>query len=136
MLFLSLFIGILFATHCYQRAKERGRNPIAWSIAGMFFPIFALLFLYLLPPRSSTMPQRTRPPEPTIYPKEDAQVHKFWYYLNEENAQFGPMSFDAIKRAWKAGKVTSCTLVWNEDFSEWKRLEAVVEQTNALTNSP
>lgn len=47
---LYICLGMLTA----YLATKKNRNPIGWFLAGMFFGIFAVIFLLILPPLSFT----------------------------------------------------------------------------------
>ncbi|HSW86597.1 MAG TPA: DUF4339 domain-containing protein [Rhabdochlamydiaceae bacterium] len=51
--------------------------------------------------------------------------NKFWYYLDQANQEFGPMSYDALQEAWIAGKISLNSYVWNEDLENWIRFEEI-----------
>ncbi len=128
MLILSLLISALIASSCYTQAQKRGRNPLYWFIGGLFFGIFALIVLLLLPVQQKRMNRVEIPsPMPMLQPKEAAHSQLFWYYLGGDKTQHGPMSFDALRRAWREGNVHDHTLVWNESMNEWKSLQEVAQ---------
>lgn len=102
-------------------AKKRGRNPFRWFMIGLFFGLFGLIVLFYMPNKNKELQAAeaevlpSAPPEPLGPPKSN----KFWYYLDPNNQQFGPMSYDALQSAWKDGRVTAQTYVWNEDLTNW-----------------
>ena len=134
---------------CAYQAKQRGRNPLAWFAIGLLFGILGLILLFLLKPLNAAYLKRPMiiisktgspfsfkkaaepanqsvtgeiPFLPVIAPELQhlTKEHKMWYYLDEENKRFGPMSFHALHGAWQEGAVTRTTYVWNEDFDGWK----------------
>lgn len=124
MLISSTLMGILFGGISAYVAKMRGKDPVVWFFVGMIFGIFGLLFL-LVSSRSKTgvKPKAKRKREPTtidITPKiHPSYNEKFWYYLDPQNQQYGPMSFNGLLNAWKEGKVSQKTYVWNETLETW-----------------
>lgn len=59
LLIMSLFLlgfWALLIWGCASIAKGKGRSPIAWGFLGLFFGLFALLLIAILPPLS---PQNT-----------------------------------------------------------------------------
>jgi len=42
-----------------------------------------------------------------------------WHFLDTNNEQKGPVSFDYLKTAWAQKLLVESTLVWNEDLPEW-----------------
>lgn len=107
-------------------AKRQGKNPILWFFLGMFFGIFGLLFLFFS--NSSSIQQSKRetkkqkdPNTIDITPKVEPEAKaKFWYYLDSENAQKGPISYNGLVQAYKEGEISSLSFVWNETLDDWK----------------
>lgn len=134
---LVIFFWFAIGGVCAYYARERGRNPFAWFAIGLIFGIIGLVSLFLLPNRkkelllNNTAQNSYTPPEPaieTIEPEEappPPKSNKFWYYLDQVNQQFGPMSYDALQEAWKEGKISLNTYVWNEDLENWTRFEEI-----------
>jgi hypothetical protein len=127
---LTLVMCTLIGMLCFRCAKKRGRNPHAWFAIGLFFGIFGLGALFLLPPLNK-LPRIGPSPDPLLAKKnleilDPSHSSKLWYYLDEENQQFGPMSLDALTNAWERGKVDKTTYVWNEVMENWKHLEEVL----------
>lgn len=138
MLFPSALMWLVFGALSAYFAKARGKNPYLWFFLGMLFGIFGLLFL-IFSPKNKTAPaarqaqgarQNTSAEEtPTIdiIPPYDPKYNeKFWYYLDGQNMQFGPMSFDALFRLYQQGSVSKQTYVWNESFEEWQNLGSFI----------
>jgi GYF domain 2 len=124
--FYSILIGLLSAFLCARYAKKRGRHPVHWFVWGALFGLFALLVLFLLPPKKMAQAASTQPiPVPVLQVLDPMQACKLWYYLDGERQQYGPMSFDGLNRAWKDGKVHVQSFVWNDELENWKRLEEV-----------
>jgi len=114
----AFLIGALSAYIAYRR----GRNPYIWFFVGFVFGIFGIMAIFFAPSgkkKAIPMAQPVVKPEPAIQGPKD----KFWYYLDLANQQHGPMSHDALTSAWKEGKVTLSTFVWNEDLVDWKPLK-------------
>lgn len=109
-------------------AKKRGKNPVLWFFLGMLFGIFGLIFLFFSRPTPSRSPRAQAQPknDPNtidITPKVDSAAKEtFWYYLDPDNTQQGPMSFDGLVRAFREGKLSGNTYVWNETLDNWKPL--------------
>lgn len=133
MLFPSALMWLVFGALSAYFAKIRGKNPYLWFFLGMLFGIFGLLFL-IFAPRGKTVSATRQGASGQRQSQEEAQTidvtppydpkynEKFWYYLDAQNNQFGPMSFDALYRLFKEGLVTKQTYVWNESFEEWQFL--------------
>lgn len=110
---LTFIMMMAFGAFTAYLAKRQGKNPYVWFILGILFGIFGIFFLFFNPTSAKKKPQN--PSQPTtidITPKiNPMDKEKFWYYLDPHNKQFGPMSFDALRRAWQEGKVTGETYV-------------------------
>jgi len=116
-------IGVISA----YLAKKRGKNPYLWFFLGMLFGIFGLIFLFFSKPAQTSLRAQAAPQnDPNtidITPKiEPSAKEKFWYYLDPDNAQQGPMSFDGLIRAFREGKISVKTFVWNETLENWQPL--------------
>lgn len=125
---ITILIGIaLGITSCYF-AKRRGRNPYAWFFIGLFLGIFGLLLLLILPDKKQMLvPTAENPnplaPNPAELPEKPLNHGRFWYYVDKDNRQFGPMNFDALQDALKEEKITQLSLVWNETMDKWLPLK-------------
>jgi hypothetical protein len=119
-LLAALCTGILGAYLAYRRA----RNPYIWFCIGFFFGILGAFFILFASSRKKKAvdPEATPAPEPTILGPSD----KFWYYLDPNHAQIGPMSLEALNGAWKQGKISLTTYVWHEELPEWKPLQELI----------
>jgi hypothetical protein len=128
---LSILLTLILGWGCSYFAKQRGRNPLNWFIAGLFFGIFALIALFILPIRQKNEKQtlQTLPPSKNLQLTilTPSHAEKLWYFLDEQKTQFGPMSFDALSKAWNEGKVQEHTYVWNESMDKWQRFQEVIE---------
>lgn len=136
-----LFWGLLGGI-CAYVAKQRNRNPIGWFFLGALLGVIGLIILYILPSKAkaietpSTAPQAAVPtpeitadipPSPPETSSAPSGTRKLWYYLDEDNNQYGPMSFPALREAWLDDKIANSTYLWNEDMEEWKSLEDLPE---------
>lgn len=116
----SFIVWLVFGAVSAYMAVKRGKNPFLWFFLGMVFGIFGLMFLYFNPQRKPQK-QETDPTTIDVTPQFDpAHKNVLWYYLDPDNRQNGPMSFDLLVRLWKEGKVTNTTYVWNENLDLWK----------------
>lgn len=129
--FISILISLTLGWSCSHFAKQRGRNPLNWFIAGLFLGILALIVLFILPIRrcrkdshSEVLPSQKIPKLAVLSPSHE---EKLWYFLDEQKSQIGPMSFDALSRAWTEGKVRENTYVWNESMDNWQHFQEVIQ---------
>lgn len=108
---------------CALYAKQRGRHPISWFFIGVLLGIVGILLLFILPIKKET-PQTHAPSQQP--PEEDPnKPFAFWYYVDEQECQQGPMSEKAFLEAKEEGKVNPLSLVWNTSMKGWKRLEEI-----------
>lgn len=109
-------------------AKQRKKDPVLWFFIGAFFGLLGVLYLYFF-----AKPTQKKIVAPLVQHPPVRQVplapQKYWYYLDQENQQFGPMSYDALNQAWKDGKVSVDTYVWNEDLENWKPFGVLMTTT-------
>lgn len=113
-----VFSWLLFGGASSYFAGQRGRDPFAWFLIGMLLGILGLLLLFLLPPLN-----KEEEASPVEIPKEEAEDSSYrlksWYYLDENNEQVGPASFNQLKKAGQAGKIRQDTLLWCEGMKQW-----------------
>jgi hypothetical protein len=129
--FLSILLSVVLGLGCGYFARLRGRNPLTWFIAGVFFGIFAFIVLFILPARKfkeashfeNTYSQKIF--KLTIL--SPSHEEKLWYFLDEAKTQIGPMSFDALSKAWNEGKIQKHTYVWNESMENWQQFQEVIQ---------
>jgi hypothetical protein len=120
LLIAACIIGALSALIAYKR----GRNPYLWFFIGFFFGMLGVFALFF----SGGKKQEKKIPIFSIRGPKD----KFWYYLQGNTEQMGPVSHEAITKAWKEGKIDSSTLIWHEELDSWKPLKELIYQ-EALT---
>ncbi len=130
---LTTLIPCILGMVCSRIARKRNRHPFGWFVLGAFFGIFGLVLLYVLPPKKVkqvTEPIQTEP----VKVEEEAlpEPATLWYYLDEDNNQFGPMSFDLIEDAWEEQRIGEKTYLWNESMEDWKTLESIPEVRKKL----
>lgn len=122
MSLLVIISWFLMGALCAYYGRERGRNPYIWFFVGLLFGILGLILLFIMPNLKVTQPVKEPPKlEP---PKLNIDA-MYWYYLDEENNQLGPMSQSAFDLARTDGKVVSQTFVWNTQMDQWKKLEEI-----------
>jgi hypothetical protein len=130
--FLSILLSLVLGWGCSHFAKQRGRSPLNWFIAGLFFGILALIVLFILPvrKRKEEVPDPKNPFAQNISKLAvllPSHAEKLWYFLDEQKKQFGPMSLDALSKAWDEGKVQRHTFVWNELMENWQPFQEVIQ---------
>ncbi len=111
-------------------AKRQGRSVWKWFFIGAFLGIFGVAFLFFLPKRKKKKETVLEvKPEPVIQPE------KFWYYLDADNKNCGPMSRKALEEALKTGKISQETYVWNEDLADWVLYKEITSSTSPRLGS-
>ncbi|MBS0626147.1 MAG: DUF4339 domain-containing protein [Verrucomicrobia bacterium] len=115
---ISCLIGTLSA----YMAHRRGKNPYIWFSIGALFGLLGVMAIFFTSKKPEPKPVPVKPPEPTLAGPSD----KFWYYLDPDHQQMGPLSLDALKRTWKEGKINDSTYVWHEDLSDWTPLQTFI----------
>ena len=115
---LTLAAACLIGSLSAYMAHRRSKNPYLWFALGFFFGVLGIFAFFL-----ASKPKTQKPPAP-LEPvfKLNGPVDKFWYYLDAENSQKGPMSKDALTAAFKSGHLNLNTYVWNEELASWKHL--------------
>jgi len=111
-------------------ARRRNRNPISWFTVGFLFGLLGLLFFFILPQKKKPAPKIVIAPKPQPYvfgPRD-----KYWYFLDKNHSQVGPMSYIALSNHWKQGKIKEDTFVWHEELTDWKPLQELLRMQEAL----
>lgn len=120
---------LLFGGASSYFAKQRGRDPFAWFLIGMFLGILGLLLLFLLPPIATSGPVVEEKVEELAPQEEDMPYRlKAWYYLDATRNPIGPTSFNQLKKA----NVQADTLIWCEGMPEWKTVAELPQMKEAL----
>lgn len=130
----TFLLWVIFGCVTAYFAKARGRNPYGWFLIGLFLGLIGLCLVFILPKRNLQPQKEEEKGSITveILPEvSEDQKNKFWYYLDETNLQHGPMSFNALVRAWREGKVHSNTHVWNETLDNWKPFSEFLKKSTS-----
>ena len=130
---LTLTMWLVFGTVTAYLAQRRGKNPYLWFFIGMMLGILGLFALFFMPKLRKKAAQKD--PTPTVDVAPEPVQEKFWYYLDPDDNQFGPMSFDLLKKTYQEGSISAETYVWNEDLEDWKPFKEFLNQ-EALTTKP
>lgn len=120
-LLIATIVGFLSA----HIANRRGRNSYLWFGIGFLFGILGILAIFLIPSAKKKQVPALPCAEPQPY--IDGPIDRFWYYLDTANRQQGPMSHNALTKAWKNGEIASSTLVWHEELAGWKELQGLIK---------
>ena len=124
-----IFSWLLFGGASSYFANQRGRDPFAWFLIGMFLGILGLLLLFLLPPLEES--PRVVEEAPSEVPPQETETPnrlKAWYYIDQAGNQIGPVSFNQLKKA----SIQEGTFIWSEGMPEWKPLAELPELKEEL----
>ena len=115
--FVSFFITCLWGYIGYRTAEKKGRNPKLWCVLGVLFGLFAIIVISLLRPKETQ--------KVVEMPKLELEeiVQDNWYFLSHSKETKGPMSFNDFKTEFEAGTFNKQSFVWNETYTDWKKLE-------------
>jgi hypothetical protein len=114
---ISLIMGV---TTLYY-AKKQGKNPFLWFSIGFIFGLIGLCFLFFAPRRKKSSPQNKNSPPIEVQPAPAFPLNSLWYYLDKQEIQQGPMSFQKLQETHKEGIIDMETYIWNETLSDWKK---------------
>jgi len=110
-------------------AQKRSKNPYMWFAIGFFFGLFGFCLLFFLP-KARKKKAKTRlamTPQEKPLPAIVGPSNKFWYYLDPQHLQQGPMSYEAITAALRQGKISPATYVWHEEMTDWKQVQELTK---------
>jgi hypothetical protein len=135
MIVLSLLMGIICGYITMLIAERKGRNPLLWCVLGVFFGIFAIIAIVLLPPavsRSGGQDEGVIEIKATRVEPEPRVPVEGWYALMSDRNQIGPMSLHRLKEMFVAGELTKESYVWHETMKEWSEIGNMVELLKIL----
>ena len=46
---IGIALAIAIAAVCYRIAESKGRRGVLWAVLGFFFPVIALIVIFILP---------------------------------------------------------------------------------------
>lgn len=118
----AIFAGSLSA----YLAHKSGKNPLKWLAIGAALGFFGILPIFFMSMKKPARASKTRVPRVKFY-MISGPADKFWYYLDQSQNQFGPMSYTALTNAWKERKIDGSNYVWHEDLPEWKPLQHFIK---------
>src|SRR5690554_4643113 len=112
MIAIAGLIGLISAIFAYRT----DRNPYLWFCIGFFFGIFGVFAIFFASKKAT-------PKQPAPSFTIGGPTDKFCYYLDPTSQQIGPMSYDALSKTWKEGKIDLSTYIWHEELKEWTPLK-------------
>lgn len=110
---------------------KKQRNPFLWFFIGFFFGLLGLFTLFFLA-KKKQQEISIKHSGPTILIKNSLSLP--WYYVNKDFNQEGPVSGRRLANLLETNVLTQETLVWNEDFTDWKKIKEVPEYIQILKN--
>ncbi len=116
--------GLLFcAINSSKIAYKKNRDTETWFWLGLYFGIIALIIIYFLKPLKII--KKTKNISINSLNNKFAVLkadNNYWYYLDNEKKQIGPMSLSKLYDSYLKGIVSSYTYVWNDTMDNWKKL--------------
>lgn len=127
MLVFAMIVGAFSAYYAYKK----GKNPYLWFTIGFLFGIVGV-FAFFFASMGKEKKKMEKKPRPVF--RIDGPLDKLWYYFDRtDQTQQGPMSHDALTRAWKEGRIGLSTYVWHEELPDWKPLKETLKADQTTT---
>jgi hypothetical protein len=125
------YFFLIGAITAYIAHFKKQRNPIPWFFIGFFFGLLGLFSLFFLAKKKQPS-KAIAAPSSTILIKNSLSIP--WYYINQDYMQQGPISAKRLADLIEKNDLSQETLVWNEDFTDWKKIKEVPEYIQILKN--
>jgi hypothetical protein len=117
-------------------APSKGRSSLNWFFIGLFFGVFGLLLLFLLPSlkKDEEISKGGLPAEKTpsieqksqeVSPHLEEIKKDDWFYLDGNKKPQGPCTRESMKEKWQQGSLSQESWVWNESIVVWKKIADV-----------
>jgi hypothetical protein len=126
---LIIFWVILGSITAYF-AQKKGKNPYLWFTIGSLLGLVGLAILFFISAREKKKvfmfkrPHLKKPlSEMDIFFTKPDNLKKLWYYLDNDNKQFGPVSLDWLRKKWDDDVISSSSYVWHEELDNWKKIQ-------------
>lgn len=148
---VSIVQGVLIVAIAVLVARLKERPPMFWAMMSLFFGIYALFVLVLLPnaKKADIAGKEKTALTPNMMPKvpesheEDASREEItaplsvdsqqpsvdqlsladWFYVGEQKAVVGPVTLKEMQGLVADKVVTSSSWVWCEFLSSWKKVK-------------
>ncbi|MBQ8498566.1 DUF4339 domain-containing protein [Chlamydia sp.] len=153
---LYICLGMLTA----YLATKKNRNSIGWFLAGMFFGIFAVIFILILPPLPSSnqdhdstelkdsedffLQNTLEDSEIIAIPDTISQVTidtEKWFYLSKDRTNVGPISIVQLiaflkecKNSPEKGVSPQELWVWKKGMQNWEKVKNIPELFEIVKN--
>lgn len=126
-MFLIITMWVLFGAAAAYYGQIKGRDPILWFVLGSLFGAFSLIILFFLP----ALEPKQVPVEAEVLieemPSPPSPRFRDWFFMDENSAQQGPVTYSILQRRIYDGKLNGSTLVWSEGMGGWSKIEDLDE---------
>jgi len=121
---LLIFSSVCFGILCSKIAGKKNRITSYWFFLGFLFGLIALIVIYFLKPciDKKNFIKKTQPFDFFIILNNDKN---YWYYLDTNKKQIGPMSAKALFDTYLQRKISNNTFIWNDTMNDWIKLKDV-----------
>ncbi len=136
LLIPSIVGGVIFGFLCSRQAKKKNKNSLLWFQLGFLFGAVALIAFFLLGLKEKANSQKLVKEAATASASSNAEIpppledkrnttldKREWYYLDKENKQVGPITFDLLKKEHSDNKILDKTLLWSLGMEDWKSFD-------------
>jgi len=146
---IILLQGLLIVAIAVFLAKAKNRSLFFWGTLALFFGVYALFVLVLLPrsqvkiesngtkekqpmdfPEGETATKEIKA-EPLIPQVQEPKAPDFssgqlatadWFFINEKKEAEGPFRLQRFQELVTQGRISDHTWVWCELFSSWRKI--------------
>jgi hypothetical protein len=126
-----------------EKIDQMNANPQSSQNVMTFSDIGSFEQMHLEAPQASPPPQQAPPaaaaaaPAAPFYgqvPVQDptATVGNEFFYLDDQNNQFGPVTYAGLKEAYRAGAIHDSTLVFGHGMANWQEIGAYAQLKSFL----
>ncbi|MFA6118548.1 MAG: DUF4339 domain-containing protein [Parachlamydiales bacterium] len=121
---IILLFWLFFGITCSRIAQKKNRNRTTWFYLGVLLGIIGVIIIFFM--RPIRIIKKAKEAKPVITDTN------FWYFLNEDKKQVGPISLNKLIDDYKNAKIFDETLVWNETMDNWENLKNISSISNIL----
>lgn len=134
---LSLFLVFAMGAITAYYAGQRGRDPFAWFLIGLFLGIFGVILVFILPSLEDEKKITSDESQVYRFQKNLLEVEaveathtqnqefltKEWFYYDLNKTRQGPVTVEELKKMWKDKVLNGETYVWCEGLDDWKKIQ-------------
>lgn len=146
---VSVLQGVLIVAISVLVARLKERPPIFWGMMSLFFGIYALFILVLLPPSKKRGSQEKEKKEssegeqplPAFVEPKVEKVPEFstdalsladWFYLDDKKNVIGPKTLNEMQKLVQDLELTGDSWVWCEVLPSWKKVKDLPQIASLL----